>query len=61
MQSPTCYLIPADFLLALFFFDLEDRTDRSLKHQFSIIRLHNIIFYKIDLFITTAVRKSNPM
>jgi hypothetical protein len=53
-----CYLLQADFLLGLFL-DAEDRGDMRFRLTFN--GLHGVISQKIKLFITTAVRTSNPM
>jgi hypothetical protein len=54
----TCF--QAGFFLSLFF-DPEDGGDMFLqKVALAFNRLHGLIYQKIELFITTAVRTSNP-
>jgi hypothetical protein len=48
------------FLLGLFFEPEEDR-DVFLKDvRYNFNRLHGVISQKVQLFITTAVRNTNP-
>jgi hypothetical protein len=49
----------AGFLLGLFF-DPEDGGDVTPKRRLTLNGLHDVIPQKIVLFITTAVRTSNP-
>jgi hypothetical protein len=53
----TCF--HAGFLLGLFF-DPEDGGDMFLQNVLTFNGLHGVIFQKIELFINTAVRTSNP-
>jgi hypothetical protein len=53
-------MLQADFLLGLFV-DPEDGTDLFLRNVAWIIcELHGVISQKIELFITTVIRSSNP-
>jgi hypothetical protein len=56
------YLVLTGFLLG-FFFDLEGEGGGGYgpaKHWLTFNRLHLIISQEIELFITTAVRSSDP-
>jgi hypothetical protein len=50
----TCF--HAGFVLSLFF----DREDVPPKCRLTLIGLHGVISHKIELFITTTVKISNP-
>jgi hypothetical protein len=54
-----CTYFHAGFLLSLFF-DPEDGGDVPLKLRLNFTGLHGVISQAIVLFITTAVRTSNP-
>jgi hypothetical protein len=61
-QSSACYLLHAGFLfLAWFIQPSRWRGHIPLKCQLTFHGLHGVIFQKIGLFITTAVRTSNSI
>jgi hypothetical protein len=57
--SSACYLVHAGFVLGLFF-NPEAGGDMFLWNWLTFNRLHGVISQKIELFITTSVRTSNP-
>jgi hypothetical protein len=57
-KSFACYLLHASFLLGLYFYP-EDGGDMFLLNKI-FNGLHGVITQKIEFFITTAVRISNP-
>jgi hypothetical protein len=56
-QNPRLH---AGFLLGLFF-DPRDGDDVLPKRRLTLTELHGVISQKTELFITTAVRTSNPI
>jgi hypothetical protein len=58
-QSFACCLLQAVFLFVLLF-NLEVEANVSLKRSLNFNRQHGVISQKIELFITTIVRTSNP-
>jgi hypothetical protein len=54
-----CYLLHDDFLLRLIF-DPENGRDVSMKRRLIFNGLYGVMSQNIELFITTAVRSSNP-
>jgi hypothetical protein len=57
--SCACFLLQAGFLLGLLL-DPEDGEDILPKYLVTFTELHAVIFQKIERFVATALRTSNP-